>query len=445
MEIFKLKKPDTPKLKNINRILGIIDSNKDIFTYIEKTNKPVYLFWDKIRYLPRPEGITAEEFWATIKFFRLRSPSRVRTIVKDKKGDPFTWQPLPGMDYFLHEVDMSLGGAHQSTIIENPIVRRRFIFRGIMEEAIASSQLEGASTTRKQAKRMLTEKRKPKNQSEKMIVNNYQTMLDIEERHSKKDLSIDLLFDLHTTLTQNTIEDDEVGRFRRDKDEISVSNKSQDIIYHIPPKAKIMKEEIKRLVEYANDDSLKNQFVHPVIKAIILHFWIGYLHPFTDGNGRMARSLFYWYLLKKDYWAISYLPISRVIRNSPVQYRDAYVYSEQDDNDLTYFIDYNIRKIEQAKREFDEYVKRKMADNRKITEVAQSKYNMNDRQIQLLRYFHKNKGATATIKSHALMNDISRMTARKDLELLESFGFLISKKQGRVRPFKGTNKITEIL
>ncbi|MGH9879658.1 MAG: Fic family protein, partial [Nitrososphaerales archaeon] len=179
--------------------------------------------------------------------------------------------------------------------------------------------------------------------------------------------------------------------------------------------------------------------------AIILHFWIGYLHPFTDGNGRLARLIFYWYLLKNEYWAFAYLPLSKVIKKSPAQYRDAYVYSEQDDNDLTYFIDYNVRKILQAKRDFEQYVKRIEIENKKMFKAARLKYNLNDRQIQVLRYLHKNPSATTSIKTHANINDVIRITARKDLEELERLGFLASRKIGRERPFSATRKTSELL
>jgi len=205
-----------------------------------------------------------------------------------------------------------------------------------------------------------------------------------------------------------------------------------------------LKKEIKRFIQYANDTSAKHQFVHPLVKAILLHFWIGYLHPFADGNGRMARTLFYWYLLKNNYWAFSYLPVSKVIKNSPAQYRDAYIFSEQDDNDLTYFIDYNFRKIAQAKRDFEAYVKRKEIQNRKMAGIARAKYNLNDRQIQLLRYLHKNSNASTTIKTHAQIYGLSRPTSRRDLEQLEQIGLLLSTKIGRERPFRGTKAISKL-
>jgi Fic family protein len=213
----------------------------------------------------------------------------------------------------------------------------------------------------------------------------------------------------------------------------------------VAPDEEFLRNELVKFIEYANDASkIQQHFVHPLIKAIILHFWLGYLHPFTDGNGRLARSIFYWYMLKHDYWAFSYLPVSRAIKNSPAQYRDAYIYSEQDDNDLTYFIDYNVRKIGQCMVDFERYFKRKMAENQKMLMKARRHFNLNDRQIQLLKYMHKDASATTTIKTHSVVNGVSRVTAGNDLESLEDIGFLTSRKVGRERRFIATEKLNDL-
>lgn len=248
--------------------------------------------------------------------------------------------------------------------------------------------------------------------------------------------------ELHKTLTIKTLDASETGSYRTDKDEIIVgSSDSRGEIYHIPPKEQFLKKEMARFIKYANDDIRDGGFVHPVIKAIIMHFWLGYLHPFTDGNGRMARAVFYWYLLRHKYWAFSYLPLSKIIKNSPVQYGDAYIYSEQDDNDLTYFIDYNIRKIKQALNEFEAYADRKRAENLRMTKLSRGSYSLNDRQIQLLRYFYKNKNVTTSITTHMKVYDIARMTAIKDLKHLEDKGLVTRKKVGRIVQYWATNKV----
>ncbi|PJA28887.1 MAG: hypothetical protein CO189_03810 [candidate division Zixibacteria bacterium CG_4_9_14_3_um_filter_46_8] len=438
MEIFRLKKPPLREIP-FSQILNV-----DVRKFVYEVSSPEYLYWDRAKHKRIPPGLTPEEFWAIVKFWRLNSFNRVNTRVKDEKGNPFCWHTLPNWDYFLHECDMQLGGHVESPIWDKSIFNQRYVTRGIMEEAIASSQLEGASTTRKVAKRMILERRKPNSRSEQMIMNNYQAMREIEERLHLLKLSKPILLELHGILTQQTIKDDDVGRIRKKEDNVMVCDNISGIIYHIPPQTKFLLEELEEFIDFANDDSHQQPYLHPLIRAIILHFWMGYLHPFTDGNGRMARTIFYWYLLRKKYWGISYLPISKVIRQSPGQYRDAYIYTEQDDNDLTYFIDYIMRKIMQAKKEFETYIKHKEKENRGMAELARSKFHLNDRQIQLLRYFHKNSGATTTIKTHSNIYRVSRVTTKRDLEFLKKEGFVASTKVGRERVFNGLPKIQEI-
>jgi Fic family protein len=314
-----------------------------------------------------------------------------------------------------------------------------------MEEAIASSQLEGAATSRQAAKKMLREGRKPTNRSEQMIVNNYISMKAIEDEYKNREMTVDLILELHGLITKNTTDSEgEAPRIREKEDPIVVSDEVTGIVYHEGPDMDFVKRELKRLVSFANDESGTGIFIHPVIKAIMLHFWIGYLHPFTDGNGRLARLLFYWYLIKKGYWAFVYLPISKVIKKSPMQYIMAYVYTEQDDNDLTYFIDYNIKKIKLALKEFGEYLEKQSKKNAKMKSMGETKFDLNMRQVQLLQFLHGDSDERTTLRAHMNVNQIAKMTASKDLKDLVKKGFLTSKKQGRNVFYFGAEKIKEL-
>jgi Fic family protein len=439
---YKLEKPDISKID-----LGKIYSNDSLidslFTPAGKTMYPVYLYWDKVKYQELPEGITPLEFWAFVKALRQNTTSSKESEVIAESRKPFKWMQLARTDHFQHIVDMDLGVNITQTRDVGIYRRRRSELKWIMEEAIASSQLEGAHTTVKAAKKMIRENRKPRNNSEHMIANNYKTMIKLEETFVDRKLDRSALLELHELLTENTMDAKEIGRFRNDKDEIVVKNDKEEII-HLPPKEEFLQVEINRLIDYANDDIHDKLFVHPVIKAIIIHFWVGYLHPFIDGNGRLARALFYWYTLRKGYWGFFHIPLSVIIKKSPIQYQMAYIYSEQDDNDLTYFIDYNMRKILQAKNIYDEeLIKRKSINDLKI-ELTNKEFHFNDRQIQLLQYLIKNKNDFTTIKVHSNIYGINRVTAGKDLKDLQSMGFVVSKKIGREVHYFATEKINEL-
>ena len=265
----------------------------------------------------------------------------------------------------------------------------------------------------------------------------------VEDDFKDRELSEDLLLELHHVLTDQDpdISKEEQGRFRLDKDEIVVVDESVQMIAHVAPAESFMRKELLRLIDYANDQEA-DTFTHPLIKAIFLHFWIGYLHPFTDGNGRIARTLFYWYLLRKNYWGIAYLPISTVIKKSATQYGNAYLYSEQDGGDITYFYDYHIRKIIQAVEDFDQYVQRKVAENREIDKRVSKDAVLNDRQKQLLHYLlAEDESIYTTMSTHGTIYNVSRVTAHKDLTALEELDYIYSKKVGRQRQYYLTSKL----
>ena len=198
-----------------------------------------YLYWDKIKYKQLPEGLTKEEAWSAIKF--VRSLKSEETPIRDFASNKnFRWYKPDYLDKLLHELDMDMGGSlHVGTSEIDIKQRNSFISRGVMEEAIASSQLEGAHTTRKAAKKMILENRKPHNESERMILNNYKTMLLIESEYKNKKLNVDLLLELHTKVTESTMDTIETGRFRENSDDLVVQDKIKGVIYHVPPSNEI--------------------------------------------------------------------------------------------------------------------------------------------------------------------------------------------------------------
>lgn len=438
--LFKLEKPDISKI-DIKKVFSEIDLETDIILLIQRTSQPSYIYWDKFKYKKISEKYSHEELWAVIKM--LRRIQSMKSVIKAENGEYFTRFSLSTLDEFFHEIDLNTGGNLFSSVKDIDEKNKfKFISRGVVEEAIASSQLEGANTTRQLAKQFLREGRKPKNESEHMILNNYNAMTAIEQEYKKQELDIDMLFELHSTIVKNTVSKEEQGRFRTDKDGIVISD--EKYIYHIPPKIAFVKNEINRFIEFANDRLTTPDFIHPILKAIKIHFWIGYLHPFTNGNGRLARLLFYWYLLKNGYWAFAYLPISTIIKRSAVQYRKAYVYSEQDDLDLTYFIDYHVRKIQLAVKDFQMYLKKKSFENKKMNSLAKQKYHLNDRQIQLLQYYYENKDEYTSPTMHMRIYQVSKKTAINDLKELIKLGFVVSQKIRRNTHYYATEKIREL-
>jgi Fic family protein len=443
---FQLEKPDLSKAKKDEIAKAFSDEKKtEILDFVKKATDLEYLYWDVLKYKePAPIEISKETLWLVVKIFR--EQKSLKTVIQDKDEKFFSWSKMDYFEEFLHTIDMNTGGEifiGSSDFSKSK--RQKLIARGIIEEAIASSQLEGAATSRQVAKKMIQEGRKPVNRSEQMILNNYASLKLVEEKYKDQKMSIDLLLELHGLITKDTLDSqNEKPRLRKNGEPIVVSDKSTGDIYHEGPDMDFVNRELKKMIAFANDELGSETFIHPVVRAIMIHFWMGYLHPFTDGNGRLARLLFYWYLTKKGYWAFAYLPISKIIKKSPVQYIMAYVYTEQDDNDLTYFIDYNFKKIKLALADFIEYLENQSKDNLQMKKKCEEKYDLNMRQVQLLQYLYGDPDERTSLMAHMNINQISRMTANRDLQDLFKKGFLTSRRQGKFMHYYGTDKIKEL-
>ena len=175
----------------------------------------------------------------------------------------------------------------------------------LIDEAITSSQMEGASTTRKVARDMIRSGRQPRDRSERMILNNFRAMQRIGEVRQEK-LTIDLVCEIHRIVTEGTLDNPSAaGRFQRSEDD-RVSIWDGNEVLHSPPPAELLPARIQRLCDFANGET-GSGYLPPVLRALTLHFMVGYEHPFEDGNGRTARALFYWSMLNQGYWLTEYL------------------------------------------------------------------------------------------------------------------------------------------
>jgi len=407
--------------------LSITKEKFDIFfkNNLNKYSDEDYLYRDKIKYKDIPKWIhDSKELWWFIKFMRNLN---YITPISDEKWEFFKFWELQFSKELLHEIDKNASWIFFTNSSETD--KKLFIANWMLEEAISSSQLEWASTTTKEAKKMIKEKRKPITDDEKMIVNNYEAMNYIRNDLIKKELEEwDLLY-LQKILTKDTLEyKEDEWRFRTDKDSIIVEFERK--IAHIPPNQKILKSELKKLIDFANNKWSFNTFVHPIIKAILIHFWIWYLHPFCDWNWRTARALFYWYLLKNDYYWFSYIPLSSVIKKSKIDYAKSYIYSEQDDSDVTYFINYNLRKIKLALTRFKEDINNRFKKNHNNLKKLYH-LNLNDRQKKLLVYFIENMYSFTTPMTHMNYYNISKKTSINDLKDLEKKWYIYSIKSWR--------------
>ena len=336
---------------------------------IDKINE-TFEYWDSIKYKKCPTGCTPQQLWTFVKAAR-----RISSIKVWDKYD-VRLSLTNSMQKTCHQFDMYWGGSWGNNSIIDTNNKEQYLISSLMEEAIYSSQMEGAATTRKVAKEMLRKKMTPRDKSQQMIHNNYQTIQYIVE-HKDEPLSEELLLQIHRLMTDNTMQNPEdAGRFRNNKN--------------------------------------PRQFIHPIIRGIVIHFMISFVHPFVDGNGRTARAIFFWYMLREGYWLTEYLSISRVIAKSKKAYEKAFLYTEADGMDIGYFVAYNLKVLEQSFQQLQNYIKRKQ-EEKNAASLFLRMGNFNERQAQIIKLFADDPNILLTIKDLEVRFGVSPTTAKTDI------------------------------
>jgi len=416
-------------------VLSSIEPNRLLKVFVN-SNPLVdgkYLHWDELKHRTPPSDLTLEEWWVTIRMARIGQSNPLHLL--NKNGAPFVLTTPEPVLIDLHHIDRDAAGEiRASAEINTSTYRDRYVLHSLIEEAITSSQLEGAATTRKVAESMLREKRKPRDRSERMIFNNYAAMEMIRELREQS-ITPERILDLHRILTEETLDDPkDVGSLRR-SDDVHVADNHDGTILHQPPPFAELPERLARLCEFANAKEGSSPFVHPVLRAILLHFMIGYDHPFADGNGRTARALFYWSMARSGYWLMEYLSISHFLKRAPSQYVRAYLYTETDSNDTTYFVLHQLNVIRKSLAALHEYLGRtanaQKSTLRLLSASPSLRNKLNHRQITLITHALKHEGEAYRIDIHQHTHKVVYQTARMDLLGLAELGLLHMDKSKR--------------
>ncbi len=380
--------------------------------------KGEYLAWETFRFKTPPEGISIGDWWLVVRMARLTNARHLETLI-DKAGRPFNYSLPDEVLRATEEIARDASGQIAiSELVTNPDSRARYLVNSLIEEAITSSQLEGAATSRRDAKDMLRTKRKPKDNSERMILNNYLAMERIREVADQA-LTPDLVMELHRIVTDGTLENPESAGRLQENQALRVAVWDGEQLLHRPPPVEELEARLQALCDFANDTS-GTPYMPPVLRALTIHFMMGYDHYFEDGNGRTARALFYWSMLRQGYWLTEFLSISRILRKAPSKYVRSFLLTEDDDGDLTHFFIYHLGVIQRAIADLHVYLADKAAEVRDVqSRLKGLPGEFNYRQLAVIDHATRNPFAVYTVASHGASHRVSPETARQDLHALE--------------------------
>ena len=248
-----------------------------------------------------------------------------------------------------------------------------------------------------------------------------------------------MLCQIQERMTLNTLDNPAHGGQFRTDDNVVVEDAITGEVAHVPPAHQHLAALLKWYCAFANEEPVPAAaggpapgFMHPIVRACILHFMMGYFHPFVDGNGRTARAVLYWYLLRKGYWLLEYMSISRIIHQSAAQYAKAYLHTEYDANDLTYFINYQVKTMDLAFTSLQQYIKRKVSEKKKLRDFRLLS-GLNERQTGMVQELLNEPAAAWTILEVQHRFGVVYQTARTDLMRLAELGLLEARRIGKAK------------
>ena len=394
---------------------------------------PEYRPWEYyFRAEPVPEVLSREAWWYAVRTARASTARPTPFVMKD--GTRLTFN-LPDRFLRLNEeiTAQARGQVELPGEVATQGMRDRYLINSLYEEAIASSQMEGASTTRRDAKKMLREKKDPRDRSERMILNNF-LALEYVRDHLGEELTPEFICGVHRIVTGGTLDEaEDAGRLQRQGEErIRIyGSEGDDQLLHVPPPAEELPERLKRLCDFANGvGEYASQYVPPLVRALIVHFMMGYDHYFVDGNGRTARVIAQWVMLREGFFLMDFVPVSRLLRQAPAKYARSFLEVEQDEGDLTYFLIWHAEIILRGIRELHDYLARKSKEMEQVKHLLRLT-DLNNRQIGVIEEALKDSTITVTAASHADKYRVTPQTAHADLRGLEDGGYLMRTKRGR--------------
>ena len=444
-----MKRPaPAPPLDHLMR--SVEELGPSALTDALESSRPVdvngrYLHWDELRYRQPPNGLSHEGWWLGMSFAR-RSLARAMPFT-DRDGRPFRFSNIDLVQELVHRIDQEAGGHILiDETVTSPQARDRYLVSSLIEEAITSSQLEGASTTRQVAKLMLESGRQPRDRDERMILNNYRALQQVDRWvQERADFTAERVLELHRIVTDGTLDDPrDAGRLQTPEEERVAVIWSDQRVLHAPPSAATLPERLETLCTFANHGP-SDGFIHPVVQAIIVHFALGYDHPFVDGNGRTARALFYWSMLRSGYWLSQFLVISSILRLEPAAYSRSYMLVDTDNNDLTYFVLYQLDVLKRAIERLKDYLARKMQEMRDVERLLRGAHDLNHRQLVMIGDALREPTIAFTIDRERRRHRVTYPTARSDLLDLEERGLFDKQRIRRQFVFRPAPDLTDRL
>ena len=220
----------------------------------------------------------------------------------------------------------------------------------------------------------------------------------------------------------------EVGKYRTNEEHIVSGMFGREKIHYIAPSPERVEEEMRQFLDWFNSNESESY----VIRSAVAHFRFVSIHPFEDGNGRLARILSEMLLARGDKDGFRFYNLSSQINKDKNHYYDILERMQRGDGDITEWLVWHLQKLVDAFDDAEALVSTIL--NKSFFWQKASSVPMTARQMQVLNIFLDGYEAKITSKSWAALAKCSKDTAIRDIQDLIGKNVLREDIPGAKRP-----------
>ena len=220
----------------------------------------------------------------------------------------------------------------------------------------------------------------------------------------------------------------EVGQYRTNEEHIISGMFGREKIHYIAPSPERVEEEMQKFLSWFDDD----EPVSSLIRSAVAHLWFVSIHPFEDGNGRLARILSDMLLARGEKSEFRFYNVSSQINKDKKHYYDILERMQHGDGDITEWLVWYMQKLVEALDEAETIVTTIL--NKSFFWQKASSVPMTERQTQVLNLFLDGYESKITSKTWATLAKCSKDTAIRDIQDLLDKNILVEDIPGAKRP-----------
>ncbi len=271
-----------------------------------------------------------------------------------------------------------------------PYFEKEFQKDAIIRTVHFGTHIEGNELNLSQAEKVLEGKEISARERDIQEIINYRKVIEYigkiqktSEKEGKFKLTEETVKEMHKITVEKILDDEKSGEYR--KTQVVVKNSLTGEVTFRPPRAVAVQFQIKDLLDFVN----KTSDIHPILKSGIVHYELVRIHPFLDGNGRVARALSMLILFLEDYDIRRFFSLEEYFDSNATDYYDALQSVEKGKGDLTKWLEYFTLGLAIELSKIKDKVEKISVDVKLKEKLGGKPIMLSDRQLKIIEYIQK--------------------------------------------------------